>query len=182
MRDVGEWTEQDHRVPPPTHATLAAQGEENSKESFQPVQDWIVDLRRRGLAVLQVHHAGKGGEQRGSSGHEDVLDVVIRLERPRGYKPQDGARFVVRYDKFRGKPSGVEPFEARLHDDGHLVDWELRDAALDEEQEERDARIREMHAQGATDREIATAINYTESGVCRARARLNLPTIRRREA
>ena len=159
-------------------STLAAQGEENSKESFQPVQDWIVDLRRRGLAVLLVHHAGKGGEQRGSSGHEDVLDVVIRLERPRGYKPQDGARLVVRYEKFRGKPSGVEPFEARLHENGERVEWTVRDTVVDVQQDERDERLREMHAQGASQKEMADATGLSQSGVHCALKRLGLPTKR----
>ena len=36
-------------------------GRENEAESWHPVADWILELRRRGLAVLMIHHAGKGG-------------------------------------------------------------------------------------------------------------------------
>ena len=54
-------------------------------------------LRRRGVSVLIVHHAGKGGEQRGTSRREDVLDTSISLRRPSDYLPTEGARFEVHY-------------------------------------------------------------------------------------
>ena len=40
-------------------------GAENDAESWQSMQDFILRLRRRGLAVLFAHHSGKGGLQRG---------------------------------------------------------------------------------------------------------------------
>ncbi len=42
-------------------------GRENEAESWHPIATWILQLRRRGLAVLLIHHAGKGGQQRGTS-------------------------------------------------------------------------------------------------------------------
>ena len=39
--------------------------------------------RRRGMAVLLIHHAGKSGDQRGTSAREDIMDTVISLRRPR---------------------------------------------------------------------------------------------------
>lgn len=44
------------------------------------IQDWLLDLRKRGIAVLLVHHSGKRGGQRGISKREDILDTVINLE------------------------------------------------------------------------------------------------------
>ena len=60
-------------------------GRENDAESWLSVQDWALRLRSRGKSVLFVHHAGKGGAQRGTSKRENVLDVVLLLRRPANY-------------------------------------------------------------------------------------------------
>ena len=46
------------------------------------MQRWLLSLRRRGKGALLIHHAGKGGQQRGTSRREDVLDTVIALRGP----------------------------------------------------------------------------------------------------
>ena len=68
-------------------------GKENESESWTPMADWLMTLRRRGIAVLLVHHAGKNGEQRGNSKKEDPLDLVVRLRRSGDYDPKTGAAF-----------------------------------------------------------------------------------------
>jgi putative DNA primase/helicase len=52
----------------------------NSADSWGPVQSLLLELRRRGIAVLFAHHANKTGGQRGTNRKVDVLDNVIRLE------------------------------------------------------------------------------------------------------
>jgi Protein of unknown function (DUF3489) len=59
-------------------------------------------LRRRGISVLIVHHAGKGGQQRGTTRREDVLDTSISLRHPADYSPVEGARFEIHLEKARG--------------------------------------------------------------------------------
>ena len=54
--------------------------------SWVSIQDWLFDLRKRGIAVLIVHHSGKNGGQRGISKREDILDLVIHLEHSRAGK------------------------------------------------------------------------------------------------
>ena len=54
---------------------LARSGKENEGESWMPVQDWALRLRQQGVCVLFLHHAGKGGQQRGTSRREDLLDT-----------------------------------------------------------------------------------------------------------
>jgi hypothetical protein len=105
-------------------ATLCAHGRENDTESWQPVQEWILQLRRRGKSVLIIHHAGKNGDQRGTSGKEDVLDTVIKLRRPDDYMNEDGARFMVELTKARGL-CGPEanPFEASIIQDNDALLW-----------------------------------------------------------
>lgn len=88
-------------------ATLARFGKENESESWRPIQTWLLDLRRRGISVLLVHHAGKGGQQRGTSSREDILDTVINLAHPLDYKPTEGARFIVSLDKATHRTSSI---------------------------------------------------------------------------
>ncbi|WP_456679309.1 hypothetical protein [Bradyrhizobium sp. S3.7.6] len=63
-------------------STLVNGGTENDAESWISMQAWLLQLRRRGVTVLVVHHAGRGGNARGTSKREDVLDTVIQLKRP----------------------------------------------------------------------------------------------------
>ena len=88
---------------------------DNDAESWNPIQEWLLRLRRRGVSVLIVHHAGKGGEQRGTSRREDVLDTSISLRRPSDYIPTEGAKFEVHFEKARGiHGDKAKPFEAKL--------------------------------------------------------------------
>ncbi|SPQ02056.1 conserved hypothetical protein [Candidatus Sulfobium mesophilum] len=96
-------------------STLCRSGVENKAEDWLPVQEWGLMLRRRGIAVMFIHHTGKGGAQRGTSRREDVLDTVIHLRRPGDYQPQEGASFSVHFEKARGLyGDDVKPFEAKL--------------------------------------------------------------------
>jgi putative DNA primase/helicase len=144
-------------------STLCRRGRENEAESWLPVQEWALTLRRAGRSVLFVHHAGKGGQQRGTSRREDVLDTVIALRRPDDYEPQQGARFEVHLEKARGV-AGVEvqPFEAKLEVRGGQDLWTtmiLEDAKI--------ARILDLHAEGQSVREIAEAVGMSKSSVAR---------------
>ncbi|WP_051953413.1 AAA family ATPase [Xenophilus azovorans] len=76
-------------------------GKENDADSWTPIAAWLLALRRRGIAVLLVHHAGKGGDQRGTSKKEDLLDTVVKLARPADYDPREGSVFVMEFTKGR---------------------------------------------------------------------------------
>lgn len=96
-------------------STLCRALKENDADTWMPVQNWVLQLRRGGKSVILIHHAGKAGTQRGTSRKEDVLDTVIGLRRPPDYSPDQGARFEVRYEKSRGfYGAAAEPFEAWL--------------------------------------------------------------------
>jgi putative DNA primase/helicase len=77
---------------------------ENEGESWLPVQEWGLALRRRGISVLFVHHAGKNRSQRGTSRREDLLDTVFTLKHPADYNPSEGLRCEVYFEKTRGSP------------------------------------------------------------------------------
>lgn len=145
-------------------STLARGGRENEAESWLPVQQWALRQRRAGRSVLFVHHAGKGGQQRGTSRREDVLDTVVALRRPADYRPDEGARFEVHFEKARGfHGDDAKPFEAALTPG---AGWTMRDLA-DAEM----ARVMAMTADGMSVREIAEALGIGKSTVSRMQAK-----------
>ncbi len=140
-------------------STLCRNGKENEADSWAPIQEWALDLRRRGISVLFVHHAGKGGAQRGTSRREDVLDTVIVLRQPEDYSPTDGARFEVHLEKARGiYGDDAKPFEARLDTIGDAMTWTMRDLENVEAQ-----RAADLKAEGLSLREIATEMGISKS-------------------
>jgi putative DNA primase/helicase len=146
-------------------STLCQGGRENEAESWLPVQQWALIQRRAGRSVLFMHHAGKGGAQRGTSRREDVLDTVIALRRPDDYDPAEGARFALHFEKSRGfHGDEAKPFEARLTPTG----WTTRDLA-DADM----ARVVALHADGMTTREIAAELGagWSKSKVNRLQAK-----------
>jgi putative DNA primase/helicase len=42
-------------------SSLTAGLRENDSDAWSPIQEWLLRLRRRGISVLIVHHAGKRG-------------------------------------------------------------------------------------------------------------------------
>ena len=80
---------------------LARGGKENEAEGWLPLAEWSLRMRSTGRSVIFIHHAGKGGQQRGTSKREDLLDTVIALKRPSDYRAEQGARFEVHFEKAR---------------------------------------------------------------------------------
>jgi putative DNA primase/helicase len=102
----------------------ARTGRENEAESWHPIADWVLRLRRRGIAVILIHHGGKNGEQRGTSKKEDLLDVVIKLSRPANYDPKKGAVFVAEFTKARNLAGdAADSLEISLEGDETRAEW-----------------------------------------------------------
>ena len=146
-------------------ATLGRAGRENEAESWQPIAAWALEQRACGRAVLFIHHAGKGGTQRGTSSREDILDVVLSLKRPNDYHEREGARFILQFEKARAlKGKDVEPFEARLESgpDGRRC-WTCKAAEIG-----RLEQVRELLELGLSRREIAGELSIGLATVQRA--------------
>jgi len=82
-------------------ASLAPGIDENSKQEWDPINQWFLELRFAGINTIFLHHTNKDGGQRGTSGREDNIDISILLEKPKSYAPEDGARFIVSFQKSR---------------------------------------------------------------------------------
>lgn len=157
----------------------ARSGRENEAESWQPVADWMLSLRRRGLAVVMVHHAGKGGQQRGTSKREDLLDVVISLTRPADYDPSQGAVFVVEFTKARNLTGpNAESIEMCLGGDETRAKWTWRTVEASTYD-----RVVALTKDDLSPKEIATELDCNKSTVSRqlkrARECGDLPAARR---
>ncbi len=141
----------------------ARTGRENEAESWLPVADWILSLRRRGIAVVLIHHAGKGGQQRGTSKREDLLDVVIGLSRPTDYEPSQGAVFVAEFTKARNLAGDdAESIELKLGgtDDRAVWTWQTVDGSTYD-------RVVARAKEGLKPGEIAAELEVNKSTVSR---------------
>ncbi len=138
-------------------------GRENEAESWHPVATWILQLRRRGLAVLLIHHAGKGGQQRGTSKREDLLDVVIGLSRPADYEPSQGAVFVLEFTKARNLAGDdAQSLELQLAGDETRAVWQCRTVEASTFD-----RVVALANEGLSQAEIATELDLNKSNVSR---------------
>jgi putative DNA primase/helicase len=143
-------------------STCVTLGRENEAESWLPVQEWGLAQRRAGRSVLFVHHAGKDGNQRGTSRREDVLDTVIGLRKPKFSSPTEGARFEVHFEKSRGfHGDDAKPFLASLKDDGWKVEPIAGPPVPDL------ARALALRAQGHSIREVAEILGVSRSSAHR---------------
>jgi hypothetical protein len=151
-------------------SALCRYGNENEGESWLPVQEWGLALRRRGISVLFIHHAGKNKSQRGTSRREDLLDTVITLKHPPDYNPSEGLRCEVHFEKTRGMMGeAAKPFEVRLETgaDRRAI-WTLRDLEDCEGQ-----RAAALFTDGSSVREVAEELGISTAKAGRLRKKWN---------
>lgn len=131
-------------------STLCRTGKENEAESWIPVQNFLLKLRRLGKSVLLVHHSGKGEvlSPRGTSKREDTLDLVISLSHPADYKAEDACSFQMKFRKsrhFRTKEDIAE-LTATYNDFGWTIE-ELEQSNLE--------KIKQLLEDGVKQKDIA---------------------------
>jgi len=111
-------------------SSLSPSSDEQETEEWALMEDWFGDLCWRGITVLFVHHAGKGGDQRGTSKREDLLQSVLKLHVPSDHRMDEPLRVEMHLTKLRGKcakPIYGQPFELRLGMDEHGAPaWQIQ--------------------------------------------------------
>lgn len=143
--------------------------DEDKKRDWEPIAAWLIRLRHRGLATILVHHSGKGGQQRGTSGREDALDTVIQLDRPSSHDAKDGCHFELKFTKCRSvKGPDVDPLDVRLVDARKPLTWAYKSLEVSKEDQ-----VRDLLEDGLTSNaEIAEALGITRAYVWKLRKKI----------
>ena len=144
-------------------------------DPWRTVQRFLMILRRLQIAVLIVHHANKQGRQRGTSRREDIVDLVMAIRRPADYRPSEGARFELHFEKTRQLyGAAIDPIEARLAIgyDG-LAQWTWTKA----EEHEVD-RVAALLRRGLNPNQIAAELGISKSKAYRLREQMANPPAR----
>jgi len=148
---------------------LTSPEDDNSSASWNAVQELLLAMRRRHIAVLVGHHSGKSGQQRGTSRKADILDVILRLS-PIANAENDGrTRVLIEFEKGRAlKAEDKVPFEACLEPDqwGGLT-WTRAERAIPQGD-----RIRQMLLDGMSPGDIAAEVGTARSFVYRLQGEL----------
>lgn len=138
-----------------SQATLM-NGDSNKSEFQEERMEVLRALRWAGLCVIEMHHVGKTGLQRGISKNDDILDVQMYLRKPKEWEPEDGLEFEVAYEKIRHSAHLDSNYKVRL------VDGVWSKLAADEV-----ALVGEMVTKGKQMREIAKELKTSKSRVHR---------------
>lgn len=147
-------------------SSLSPSSDEKETEDWAQIEDWFSDLCWHGMTVLFVHHAGKGGDQRGTSKREDLLDFVLKMRVPSDYSMEEGLRAEIHLTKMRGNPvKGIygQPFEVKIERDAEgRMTWVTRQ--LKELLRE---RARQMLADGMKPNDVAGETGLSRWAVSR---------------
>lgn len=136
--------------------------DESTRLDWDPINQFLLELRRLGLTVLLIHHSGKSGDQRGTSAREDQMDLVLKLSRI------DSRRVPMFKVEFKKARSLIEEhkaaFAVELADDGSSrISFVYRPI-----QEERFLFIVYDTSRGLKQTEIADKLGISQSQISKA--------------
>jgi putative DNA primase/helicase len=147
-------------------ASLASGLDENAKKDWDPINQWLLELRFAGISTLMLHHTNKEGGQRGTSAREDNLDISILLKSPSDYTPEDGARFIVHFSKSRVQTKHLQlisdtEFQLIQDESGRYV-WTYKNVKADRKRE-----VLKLIDEGLEQKVIAEALGISKAWVSR---------------
>jgi putative DNA primase/helicase len=156
-------------------SALCRTGNENEGQDWLSIQEWMLGLRKRGISVLFLHHAGKNRSQRGTSKREDLLDTVVTLKHPPDYDHSQGLRCEVHFEKTRALlGDAAKSFEVVMQcDSTNGTEWTLRSL-----EDTNTQRATELFLAGVSVRDVAEELRISRSaaGRLRQKCRSNPPT------
>lgn len=147
---------------------LFAGMKENEADEWEKVLNWLLDLRRRRIAVLIVHHASRAGTMRGTSKREDAAFWVIRVDEVKAREEEDkGARFETTFVKQRNSDSREWTREWTFKTE---ADGQISIGCEEMSFDEKVFKLIQSGLRSASD--IATELSVAKSTVCKAASRL----------
>jgi len=109
---------------------------ENDADEWEKILPWLLELRRRRVAVVMLHHSGRSGSHmRGTSRREDAAFWVVQLCEPSTGSDGNGLKFISQFSKNRdGTAEETQTFEWTFETcaNGKIVVSHRRLSALDE--------------------------------------------------
>ncbi|WP_273163398.1 AAA family ATPase [Massilia timonae] len=140
-------------------------GREDSN-SWSAIKPWLIAKRLAGIAVLLIHHAGKNGQQRGSSAHEDLLDYSILLTPLPSSTDREDTRFSVQHTKLRDNlPELRKTFEYSIWVQNCALQFEVIPAGF--QVSAHDAEWLSLHEGGMSYEQIADRFGVNKSTISR---------------
>jgi len=95
---------------------------ENEADAWEIVLSWLLDLRRKKIAVIILHHSNRlGRDMRGTSRREDAAAWIVKLQEPYdvAIREGEGAKFLATFAKNRqGTVTETQPLEWFFEPDG----------------------------------------------------------------
>jgi hypothetical protein len=83
---------------------LASGMKENDADEWEKLLMWLLELRRRRIAVIIVHHSGRSGLMRGTTKREDSAAWVIKVDQSSDDPEDATAKFTSDFEK---KPRSI---------------------------------------------------------------------------
>ncbi|SPD74180.1 conserved hypothetical protein [uncultured Desulfobacterium sp.] len=152
-------------------ASLASGLDENSKKEWDPINQWLLELRFAGITTLMLHHTGKSGTQRGTSAREDNIDISFTLKRPSDYTPEDGAKFIVHFTKARVSTKDLQLIADTqfklLEDETGVYSWDFGDV-----RKENRLAVLEMISEGMDQKTICDTLGLSKGYVSKVKKKL----------
>ena len=145
-------------------ASLTPNIDENSKQEWDPINQWLLELRFNEITTILAHHTNRSGGQRGTSGREDNIDISILLKHPEGYTAEDGVSFIVSFTKARIATPQLSKiadtaFRMEIDHTGKTVwTWKAVKQQLKEQ-------ILNMHKEGMNPKDIANDLKCSHQHV-----------------
>jgi hypothetical protein len=146
-------------------ASLTPGIDENAKQEWDIINQFLLDLRFAGITSIMDHHTNKAGDkQRGTSAREDNVDISILLKPPENYASEDGASFTVCFTKKRVATENLHKIAETsfqlILDENRKPVWTFNDL-----RQQRKEQILSMHHQGEKPRAIAEAVGCSIQNV-----------------
>ena len=141
-------------------------GGREDANAWATIKTWLIDKRLQGVAVLIIHHTGKGGQQRGTSAHEDLLDYSILLSVLPGNPDLHETCFSIEHTKIRDYiPELRKSYVCSITTINEIWDFVItaQGATLTEKEE----TVLRLKNEGKSDTEIAKSLKVDKSTVGR---------------
>jgi putative DNA primase/helicase len=143
----------------------------NFERHWSPLNQWLISLRNKGIAVMIVHHTGKKGDQLGTSSRKFNIDYSFMLEKK--YSPGDKAgdcKFSIIVDKERRPVKDIRK-KVFVLSDGK---WTVRDFSQSEnrEAENKLRQIATMLVDGKSNKEMAEHFSCSRANISQRKSKL----------